>query len=437
MAYQEASTTIRTILPQQTPFSTEDRPSIALPPPTTSRTHQRSRTAVDPPPLFPRTQSSSPTRSSTFLPFLKSSSRSTSPERVSIKEAAEFDVESAEHKQHKRRATSTTVKGLANWFEGCSDPVNIALVAAPSPKKEKEDPMLADSVELQAIDLPVDNLTKRPKRPTVSPTSSTSRFNIFRKASHAQTPPIDHDELCHMDIRGSITPSDQPTEFSPAAYKNLQLNAEGLLRRFQTAHIEQQRQLKSVTSSKNVQADELEASQTRNEHLKLQLTAMAEQVAEQERLIASLRSELVNGRFPHLPMDQQSSIRKVHQSTPLSRRNRNSDISTSSLSENDSEVMSIFSDSASAMDSPGTSIAASPVMKHAMLHYPQVRSPTQQHHAVIPVQECQKCHGVRGNEAWDVISMMKIESQALKQRIGELEGAHEDALDFLKGLKLV
>ena len=186
-----------------------------------------------------------------------------------------------------------------------------------------------------------------------------------------------------------------------------------------------------------MQADELEAAQTRNEHLKLQLTDMAERGAEQERLISSLRTELANATNPHLHMDQQSSIRKVSQNTaPLYRRNRRSDISTSSMSENDSEVMSVFSDAPS-MESPGTSIAASPVMKQATLHYPQLRSPIQKHQAVIPVQECQKCHGLRGSEAWDVISMMKIEGHALKERITELEGANDAALDLVLGLKAI
>ena len=440
MAYNNNSASSQPLSP--TPFDDNGHsPSVTLPPPISSRpSHQRSRTAVDLPPLFPRTKSASPTRFSTFLPSLKSSSRSTSPERVSVKEASEFDVDGAEQKLHKRRPTSLAVKGLANWFEGCSDPVNISLVPGTSPKKEKEDPIQTERPDMMfsVSEETVDTLTRRPeKRPTISPTPSTSRFSFFRKTSQAQLPPIDHDELCQMDIREALFPCVQPVEFSPAAYKNLQLNAEGTLRRFQTAHSEQQRVLRSVTSSKNVQADELEAAQTRNEHLKLQLTDMAERSAEQERLISSLRADLATAKNPHQHIDQQSSIRKVSQNTaPLYRRNRRSDISTSSMSENDSEVMSVFSEAPS-MDSPGTSITASPVMKQAMLHYPQLRSPIQHHQAVIPVEECQKCHGVRGNEAWDVIGMMKVESHALKDRITELEAANGAALDLVLGLKAV
>jgi hypothetical protein len=79
-------------------------------------------------------------------------------------------------------------------------------------------------------------------------------------------------------------------------------------------------------------------------------------------------------------------------------------------------------------------------MKHAALRPIRISTPTTQHeHAavsVIPVPECQKCHDVNSNEAWEVIAMMKAESQALKGRIEELEGANDNALDLLNGLSL-
>ena len=285
----------------------------------------------------------------------------------------------------------------------------------------------------------VETLTKRPSRPQTSAGSEPpSRFSFFRKPSQAPLNTSEYqDELAQMDIREALFPGGTPDEFSPSAFKNLQLNAEGTLRRFQNSHNEQQKTIRSVTSAKNVQTDELEAAQTRNEHLKLQLGEMAERAAEQERLIAALRTELGASRCPLNSIDlQQSSIRKVSQnSTPRYRRNRSSNISTSE-SENGSDNISIFSEPMSAMDSPGTSVAASPVLKHAVMHQPRILQAFGQHAAVIPVPECQKCHGVQRNEAWDVISMMKAESQALKEHITELEGAQDDALDFLSGLKI-
>jgi hypothetical protein len=416
------------------PFDENDGPAIRLPPPTSGSSHRRSRTTVDLPPLFARTPSSSPTRLSTFLPSLRSPSRNNSPERVSIREAAEFDVDGTRPTIQKHKSSASVAK-LASWFDGASEPVNITLV--PSPRKERPDPLQDEAqanTMFSASNEEMDTLTKRPLRPATA-SGQASRFSFFRKASQVQLAPTDQDELAQMDIRDALFPMGQPDEFSPAAFKNLQLNAEGALRRFQHAHLEQRKALKSVTAAKSVQADELEAAQTRSEHLKLQLVEFAERAAEQDRLIAALRAELDVSR-PHCPIElPQSSIRKVSQTTmPKWRRNRSSDIS--SADSEGSDAVSIFSEPMSAMDSPGTSVAASPVLKQAVVCQPRLQHSSGYQAAIIPVPECQKCHGLRSNEAWDVVSMMKAESQALKERITELEGAQDDALDFLNGLKI-
>ena len=243
------------------------------------------------------------------------------------------------------------------------------------------------------------------------------------------------DDLSQLDIQEALFPHGHPDEFSPAAFKNLQLNAEGTLRKFQQAYREQHKSLRIITSTENVQADELEAANTRNEHLKLQLEDMAERAAEQEKAIAALRAQL-SAQRPSLdsPQSPQRSIRMVShdsgqpelgpQSRLKYRRNRSSDISTSGESEAGSDVssvVSVFSEALSAAPSHSTSFS-SPVLKSSNLAYPR--------------DECSKCHGLNASEAWDVVGMMKMESGALKQRISELENAQDDALDFLSGLKL-
>lgn len=438
-----------------TPFD-ENGPTITLPPPA-ERCHQRSRTTTELPPLFTRQSSSSPTRLSAFLPSMKSASRNASPERVSPDEAAEYEV--SEEAVQRPKTHGGVAKGIASWFEGTSEPVNIGLL--PSPKKEKDDPILSAGVQdtmFSNSSEAVDTLTQRSSRPQ-SRAASTNRFSFFRKQSATTTPtitPAQMDELAQLDIRESLFPHGPSDEFSPAAFKNLQLNAEGTLRKFQYAHQEQQKQIKSLTSTRNAQADDLEASQFRGEHLKMQLVEMAERASEQERLITALRNELAAISHPHSQASyelQQSSVRKVDPNTEMStayqtarsKRNRVSDVSSAGSTHSDQ--YSIFSAEQRSLnnfvDSPGTSVAASPVMKHASMHITTVSQavPQQEHAAVsvIPVAECQKCHGVKAEEAWDVISMLKVESHALKDRIEELEGANGQALDLLgclDGLRL-
>ncbi|KIW19744.1 hypothetical protein PV08_00318 [Exophiala spinifera] len=418
--------------PRQSCLDVEDDTPISVPPPIPTSGLQRLRTAVELPPLSAWTPSSSPTRASTFLPFLRpQSTRTVSPERVSVAETAESSV-SAELSVTKRRPTGA-VERLASWFEGSSEPVNITLV--PSPRKEKTDPL----VETETMDAifsaghsSKDNFTRRSQeRPT---NASTSRFSFFRKSTVSLPhETLGEDELVNMNVEQALYPHGRPDEYSPAAFKNLEQNAEGTIRRFQHAYTEQQLSLKQITSAKNVQSDELDAAQTRNEHLKMQLQEMAERATEQERMIARLRAELAAQRSSlDTFTSRQQSVRMVSddgpseaESTPRSRyrRQRSSDVSTSGESELGSDVssvVSVFSEPLSPASSKTTS-AASPVSKVSMMS---------------AREDCPNCHGMHTSEAWDVINVMRAESTALKQRVAQLESAQDDALDFLSGLKL-
>ncbi|KAJ9612572.1 hypothetical protein H2200_004169 [Cladophialophora chaetospira] len=397
------------------PFNFDENDSpLALPPPPATRGHQRSRTAVDLPPLFTRTQSFSPSKSSTFSFLRPGSARSLSPERVTPAEADEFAVQDRSQSPTKRKSS-----GLAAWLEGGSSaPVNIGLV--PSAQKEKLTPVeeVGTSEDLFSMSQDsLDNLTRRPQiRPKNSPSEQTvstmSKFNIFRRSTTTLAPPEDTDELAQLDIDTALFPHGRPDEFSPAALRNLQQNAEGTIRRFQLAYREQRQSLRTVTSTKNVQADELEAAETRNEHLKLQLQEMAERAAEQEKLIAGMRVQLGQQRSSF--ESHQQSVRMVPEekdtdSRPNYRRNRSSDVSMSEDSEV-SSVASVFSEQLSIAPSNATSVESP-------------ENPTR--------TDCLRCHGMRPSDAWDVVSVMKIESAALKQRIVDLERAQDEVLDLI------
>lgn len=337
-----------------------------------------------------------------------------------------------------------TAEKLAAWFDGTSEPINITLV--PSPRKEKLNPV-EEAAPMETIfsnnQDSTDNLTRRLQKksslPSPSLSSGMSKFNFFRRSTFSGnlTAGLEGDELAQLDIREALFPQGPVDQYSPSSFKNLQLNAEGTLRRFQTAHRDQQKALRAITSAHNVQADELEAAQTRNEHLKLQLQDMAERASEQERVIADLKEQL-RGQRSSLRLDRppEQSVRLVShddESTETEldsrmkrRRKRSSDVSTSTSceSEADSEVssvVSIFSEPLSAASSHETSIS-SPVLKSG--------------HPAYTRDDCPKCHGLNPSEAWDVVGVMRMESSALKQRITQLENAQDEALDFLSGLKL-
>ena len=207
--------------PRKMPFDFDDNSPLSLPPPPPAKGHQRSRTAVDLPPLFTRTQSFSPAASSTFSFLKPGSTRSLSPERTTPADANEFAIQDRSQSPTKRRSG-----GLAAWLEGGSSaPVNIGLV--PSPQKEKLDPVdeVGTSEELFSMSQEsLDSLTRRPQAKPTKPTpsgsaaSTMSKFNIFRKSTIAPASPEDVDELTQLDVEEALFPHGRPDEFSPAAF---------------------------------------------------------------------------------------------------------------------------------------------------------------------------------------------------------------------------
>ena len=453
--------------PNPSPHFEDEIRDIRLPEPASSvgpRLHRRARTAIDLPPLFAEDTPRLTPKSSGFFPFLRHNrDRSLSPERVSPKEAAEFDADVRNSGESSGTFTPTGKNTrLSSWFNGTSDPVNITLI--PSPPKGHSDSLL-DSTDMwraSSASNSTESLTQRPPSQTQKRSSllnlssatngSTNRFGFLKKTSkplekHGTDP---DDELANLNVTSALYPGGPPTEFSPAALKNLQVNAEGTLSRFQKAYQESLRALRAVTSEKLAQADELEAAQTRNEHLKLQLADMAERAAEQEKALQALQQELDAERqrrqdedearkrtIKVVPADVPSNSYSMGDSTqPHRRKNRVSEASSLDPSESGiSSADSVFSEASPGPYSPTTSAGASPVLKHAPL-FAASTSQTLHNGSLRPQAEPADCMRCRVNplEAWAVVDIVQLESRALKQRIAELESAQEDALDFLSGL---
>ena len=439
---------------------------LPLPVPTSTpgqRAHQRSRTVADLPPLFTQDAPKLSPRNSAFFPFLKNArDRSISPKRVSPKEAAEFVIDA----RNSRDSSGTYTPGnkstkLSTWFNGTSDPVNITLIL--SPTKEKEEPFSGSTEMWRATSgtMSTESLTQRPTtrlqncpvlQNTASSSSTKSNFSFFRKTSQV---PEKHtfdpsDELAALDVTEALFPGGPANEFSPAAFKNLQINAEGTLGRFQRAYRDATQILKATKSEKNVQADELEAAQTRNEHLKLQLTEMAERATDQEKMIQAMKIELAAERQRRHEDEEarKQSIRLVtryngdeatsESGQPRRRKIRTSEASSLDGTDSASSVIdSVFSEPVHSNFSPATSAGVSPVMKHVAM-YNHTTSPIyrpENRFSQASNDECSRCRA-NPSEAWAVVDMVQLESRELKKRIEQLEAAQEDALDFLSGLKV-
>ncbi|KAI0883384.1 uncharacterized protein GGS22DRAFT_195148 [Annulohypoxylon maeteangense] len=104
------------------------------------------------------------------------------------------------------------------------------------------------------------------------------------------------DELLNLDVETALYPSpSERTTFSPAAYKNLQQNASGLLHRMQDAYRTRTISYKELVAEREAQREEAEETELRVRSLRAQLESMAAKAQEQEmamrRLVAELRFE--------------------------------------------------------------------------------------------------------------------------------------------------
>ncbi|OTB20152.1 hypothetical protein K445DRAFT_79769 [Daldinia sp. EC12] len=136
-----------------------------------------------------------------------------------------------------------------------------------------------------------------------TPKSATqSRFNFFASLTTRltngtpttpQTPQEMDDEICNMDIESALFPSPIDRDsFSPAAYKNLQTNAAGLLRKMQDAYRVRAAAVRELEAEREAQGEEMAETELRIRSFKSQLESMAAKAVEQEQAMQQLVAEL-------------------------------------------------------------------------------------------------------------------------------------------------
>lgn len=275
-------------------------------------------------------------------------------------------------------------KGLSGWFSGSSAPVSVGL---PTSDFDEADMSEVQEGTLEASPVRLNRLAQCSTTASpVSPiqTTTTSRFGAFftKAPKTVQLPAELASDLLNLDVKSALYQTPDSDVFSPAAFKNLQLNAEGLLSRMQAAYKSRTIQFHDISSEQAVQAEELEEANTRADALKMQLTDMASQLQEQDETIRMLMEELRREREAreeeriareksiemvksrsHLPIaDSEPTF-----TTPLPRhRLRRSDSSfgedTTDATDDDthSESDSVFSRSMSPTLTDGSSVFGAP-----------------------------------------------------------------------------
>ncbi|KAI4125964.1 MAG: hypothetical protein LQ338_003990 [Usnochroma carphineum] len=374
--------------------------------------------------------------------------------------------------------TSRPSSKLADWFSGQSDPITFALI--PSPTKEKPEPfeaMTSPNNEQTRAHTEKQSATWISSKPPI-----TSRFSFFGSKPtppKAQIATSDlHDEWHDLDVKSALNPTGSADPFSPAAFKNLQQNAEGLLLKLQAAYKQRSTALHDVLAEKEAQAEELEGAEMRTKHLKLQLDGMTARLEEQDKAMMDLVDQLAQERQTRREFedargdkanrspvaavcDDQESRSQDAQHGERTWNSRTSVASDLSVESDGSCAESLFSRhgaTSPAMSMSSVSTVNSPETQQYQMpaqisqRHPQVsetsapfsasrllgisaKSSKRDPPASQTTAKCANCSRFGGDsEAWSLVSMLKLENQGLKTRLVQLESTVDDCLDMVKSL---
>jgi hypothetical protein len=397
--------------------------------------------------------------------------------------------------------------GLASWFTGSSTPVALGV---PLGEKELPAPPSMSSSRSTSPERTPGKLQKRPTLQTMESTSSVSttqskpqasRFNFF---SSPKTPSkntiqlpaemMNDDEFLSLDVTEALFPQGNAQDpFSPAAFKNLLMNAEGLLLKLQTAYKLQALSLHELSAEKSAIEEELDESSTRAQCLRTQLQDMASKVAERDATIADLAAQLARekqlreeerqareksialvrakargtrGSYNEMPDISIEDLGIATAKTHSKKKWRGSaDMSTEGESDAESgEAESVFSrsrspTSLSTMEStpelgqaefarmvpntnpPSNRPKVAMQQKSTFQKFLQgmapnaVEKPAEGEFGGIGMGEegCSNCRGKDASVAWDTVGLLRAENKGLKEQVGALEDGVDGALALVLG----
>ncbi|KAK8041906.1 hypothetical protein PG993_006429 [Apiospora rasikravindrae] len=339
---------------------------------------------------------------------------------------------------------------------------------------------------------PSKNVTSAPApAPATQPRTGFLSYLTNRLSTGPPSPaplPID-DELLSMNVETALYPAGGPNgeAFSPAAYKNLQANATGLLRKMQEGLRQRTTALHEIQAERSAEKEEAEETRMRVVNLKVQLEHMATQAQEQEQALKQLMSELTAERDAR---KEERFMRVAHEKIMAERSISSEDLevgedeqrnkwraSSSTLksevsfsdTDDSAENDSVFSRSrsptilTSATESVAdVSIAPSPERKGKAAAAATTANNNTNNNLELPPKPkfgkemstfqklmkgisgngdanaanggCKNCTGRDSSMAWDTVSMLRDENKDLKQRLAQLEVAVEGALDMVNGI---
>lgn len=374
-------------------------------------------------------------------------------------------------------------QALQNWFNGSSGPVHVGLGPADSDddyydSEADEEPTMIGGIFNRSPTLtrPASDTTPKQTTPTPArsqpPTSSSKFAWLLSTQKNAAVPtasrtPTYHDpsdELLNLNIPQALFPHGPVDPLAPESFNDLLSTAEHLLTQYQSAYRQLSSAFGDARAEQSAQEDELDESETRVRHLKMQLETMAARASEQDIQMRRMMDELAYERRLRQEEEaarkrslalvkEQASYQTTQDPTSSPRRkNRisNSEVSVDSgfESECESEAASIFS--RTNCMSPTETIASSAA---SVAEYDVHTTPTPKLKQPQPLQRrstydkvrdgsvdlvnggwgCANCEGGSQASVWGRLASEREESRMLRRRVEVLEDTIEGALNVVDG----
>jgi len=392
-------------------------------------------------------------------------------------------------------ASQPKIRALQNWFNGSSVPVKLGVGQredysesdSGSESGEEYDEEESDEEEQGSMIASIFNrgssLTRgravSPKRveDTSTPTKATStkapsqpntssKFSwlLSTQRNAAVPPPMasptyhnPDDELLNINFSQALFPHGPADPLAPSSFHDLLTNAEALLSRYQTSYRQLSTALVDARSEQSAQEDELDESETRVRHLKMQLETMAARASEQDEQMRELMADLASERRARQEEDaaRKKSLALIRDQTPCPHTKcqesprRHTRISGSEISvdsgfesETETDAASVFS--RNCLSPTGT--------EHSSILEADAQDVTPKGKRIQPLQRgsaldkvqgpvdlrrggwgCANCEGGAQSAVWGRLAKEREENRTLKLRVESLEEAVEGALNVVDG----
>ncbi|TVY83173.1 hypothetical protein LSUE1_G004756 [Lachnellula suecica] len=421
-----------------------------------------------------------------LLPFRASRQNSKSPERSPVKQNLEDEFMptlTGDGPSGSIRVADKSKGGIASWFSGSSAPVSLGV-----PVGEKE--------------LPTPPSSSRPTSPDealeydpIQTTASIVNVQLLLLPENPQPRQIqlpadmlNEDEFLSLDVKKALFPQGSSQDpFSPAAYKNLLMNAEGLLLKMQNAYKLRTRSLHELRADHSALGEEEEEAATRAENFRTQLEGMATRVAQRDAAIVDLTAQLAkekkaradekqarelsvalvksNARASYTGVPDRSTedLGIANAKSPIQDRDKwrgSADMSIGSDWDSDSVfsrarsptfTMSTMGDTPEIgqaefgrmvvntnppTDRPKVALQQKSTFQKILQNIaPAADEKTEEKAEEDKYEEigvsdegCKNCRGNNSSVAWNTVSVLRVENRELKVRVAELDEAVEDAL---------